>query len=82
MQIIVAMDCIACLKDPGSMGNGLLIYMVAIKDVRQRNEANRAISIGKTTHWLSNNYYSSFADRCYWVPGFVIRVSCRVFIGL
>ena len=22
------MDCIACLEDPGSMGNGLLIYIM------------------------------------------------------
>ena len=28
------------------MGNGLLIYMM-VMDARQRNEANRAISIGK-----------------------------------
>ena len=29
------------------MGNALLIYMMAIKDARQRNEANRAFSMGK-----------------------------------
>ena len=29
------------------MGNGLLISMMAIKDARQRNVANRAISMGK-----------------------------------
>ena len=40
------MNCIACLEVPGSMGNGLLIYMM-VMDARQRNEANRAISIGK-----------------------------------
>ena len=39
-------DCIACLEHLGSGGNGLLIYMI-VMDARQRNEANRAISIGK-----------------------------------
>ena len=29
------------------MGNGLLRYMMAINDARQRNEINRAISIVK-----------------------------------
>lgn len=29
------------------MGTGLLIYMLAIKDARQRIEANKAICIGK-----------------------------------
>ena len=41
------MNCIACLEDPGSMGNGLPIYMMVSKESRQWNGANRAISIGK-----------------------------------
>ena len=41
-------DELHCLpEEPGSMGNALLIYMMAIKDARQRNEANRAFSMGK-----------------------------------
>ena len=40
-------DRIACLEDPGSMGDGLLIYMMVMEDARQWNEVNRVISIGK-----------------------------------
>ena len=40
-------DCIACLEDPGSMRNVMLIYMMVTKDAGQRNGANRAISICK-----------------------------------
>ena len=29
------------------MGNGLLVYIMAIKDARKSNEANRVISMGK-----------------------------------
>ena len=29
------------------MGNGLRVYVMAIKDARQRNVSNRAISMGK-----------------------------------
>ena len=39
--------CIACLDDPGFMGNGLLIYVMVTKDAGQSNGANRVISINK-----------------------------------
>ena len=41
------MNCIACLEDPESMGNGLLIYMMVTKESRQWIGANRS-------YWLSN----------------------------
>ena len=29
-NIVLQYDCIACLEDPGSMGNGQLIYMIVM----------------------------------------------------
>ena len=39
------------------MGNGLLIYMMAIEDTRQRNEVDRTISIGKRHTDCPTNVY-------------------------
>ena len=37
----------ACLEDLGSIGIGLLMYMMVIEAAREWIEANREISIGK-----------------------------------
>ena len=43
-SILLQYDSIACLEDLESMRDELLICMMAMKESRQWNEANRAIS--------------------------------------
>ena len=47
MVYVSQCDCIVCLENPGSTENGLLRYMMAMEDARQRDETNRGISIVK-----------------------------------